>query len=117
MSSAMLALRVYAVPVQTVTAASITSSFVATGAAMPAPIRILKISNTTNADIYVSYDGSTIHDAIPSSSGMVLDFTANKTLPNGNFLSEGTIVYIKYVILPTTGNVYVSAYYSSNQVE
>lgn len=114
MSSTLLFLKVQAIPVQTVAFGSVTSSFVATGAAMPAPIRILKISNATNADIYVSYDGSTIHDAIPASSGMVLDFTANKTMPDGNFLALGTKVYIKYVTAPSSGNVYVSAYYSSN---
>ena len=70
MSSTMLALKYVAIPVQTVAYSSITSSFVATGNAMPAPIRIFKINNTTDADMYISYDGSTIHDAIPASSGM-----------------------------------------------
>lgn len=113
MSTALLALRTTAIAVQTVAFGSITSSYVATGAAMPAPIRILKISNTTNADIYVSYNGSTNNDVVPASSGMVLDFTANKTLPDGNFLPTGTVIYIKYASAPSSGNVYVSAYYST----
>lgn len=114
MSSSLLALKFSAIPVQTVAYSSITSSFVATGSAMPAPIRILKISNTTDADMYISYNGSTIHDAIPASSGMVLDFTTNKTLPDGSFLAQGTVIYVKYVSAPTSGNVYISAYYATN---
>ena len=62
MSSQFLTFRFTAIPVQTVAYSSITSSFVAAGSAMPSSIRILKINNTTDADIYISYDGSTIHD-------------------------------------------------------
>ena len=113
MSSQFLTFRFTAIPVQTVAYSSITSSFVAAGSAMPSSIRILKINNTTDADIYISYDGSTIHDAIPASSGMVLDFTTNKTIPDGAFLAQGTIIYIKYVSAPTSGNVYISAYYTT----
>lgn len=113
MSSISLALRYTAIPVQTIAYSSITSSFVATGNAMPAAIRILKINNTTDADMYISYDGSVIHDVIPATSGMVLDFTTNKTMPEGAFLAQGTVVYIKYVSSPTSGNVYISAYYTT----
>lgn len=116
--STLLATRTYAIPVQTVASGSITSSFVAAGAAMPAPIRILKIFNTTNADIYISYDGVTQNDVLPAGVHMVLDITANKVTEDGNFLAQGTIIYLEYVsAAPTSGNVYISAYYSSNKVE
>lgn len=107
-----LAIRMTAIPVQTVAFGSITGSFVAFGAAMPAPIRILKISNTTDEDIYISFDGTTIQDAIPASSGMVIDLTANKTNSEGAYLAQGTVVYLKYVSAPSSGNVYLSAYYA-----
>lgn len=111
--STVLAIKMTAIPVQTVAFGSITGSFVAFGAAMPAPIRILKISNTTDADIYISYDGTTVQDAIPASSGMVLDITTNKSQDVGAFIGQGVVVYLKYVSAPTSGNVYLSAYYAS----
>jgi hypothetical protein len=107
-----LAIRMTAIPVQTVAFGSITSSFVAFGSGMPAPIRILKISNTTDEDIYISFDGTTIQDAIPALSGMVIDLTANKTSSEGAYIAQGTVVYLKYVSAPSLGNVYLSAYYA-----
>lgn len=112
MSNTVLAMRLTAIPVQTVAFGSITGSFVAMGAAMPAPIRILKISNTTDADMYISYNGTTIQDVIPASSGMILDITTNKSMPVGAYLAQGTVVYVRYVTAPTSGNVYLSAYYT-----
>lgn len=108
-------IRLAAIPVQTVAFGDVTDSFVAMGAAMPDPIRIIKINNTTNEDIYVSYDGSTEHDVVVAGSGMVIDITTNKSIEQGMFLSLGTVVYIEYVsAAPTSGNVYLSAYYAAN---
>lgn len=109
-----LAIRMESIPVQTVAYGSITGSYVAMGSAMPAPIRILKINNTTNADIYISFDGTTNNDVVVASSGMVLDITTNKSREDGAFISSGTIFYIKYVSAPSSGNVYLSAYYAVN---
>ena len=82
------------------------------GAAMPDAIRILKIKNTTNADVYISFDGTTVNDVIVASSGDVIDVTTNKSVEQGMFLPEGTIFYVKYVTVPTYGNIYLSAYYA-----
>lgn len=77
------------------------------------PIRILILKNATNAPMYISYDGTFIHDFLPAASGQVLDFTANAggghTFP---FIAAGTTVYVTYdVVAPTSGSVTVSAYY------
>ncbi len=109
-----LAIRMESIPVQVVAFGSVTSSFVATGTAMPEPVRILKVNNTTNADIYISFDGITNNDVVVASTGMVLDITTNKSREDGAFLPKGTVFYIKYVTIPTSGNVYLSAYYAVN---
>jgi|GEM_PF-3736342 hypothetical protein len=107
-------LRATAIPVQTVAFGSVTSSFVAMGAAVPAALRVLKINNTTDSDIYISYDGVTQHDVAVAGSGFVVDITANKSVPEGLYLPEDTIVYIEYVSsAPTYGNIYLSAYYAA----
>jgi hypothetical protein len=108
-------LKVTAIPVQTVAFGDVTDSFEAMGVGMPAALRILKINNTTDSDVYVSYDGTTEHDVVVAGSGMVVDITTNKSVEEGLFLPEGTIVYIEYVSgAPTSGNVYLSAYYAEN---
>jgi hypothetical protein len=106
-------LRVFSEPVQVVAYSSITGSFVSTGIAMKDPIRILKVNNTTDADVYISFDGTTNNDVIVAGSGMVVDLTANKGIESGIYLPIGTIFYLKYVSgAPTLGNVYISAYYT-----
>ncbi len=108
-------LRVSAIEVQAVAYTDITSSFVAMGDGMDKPIRILKVNNTTDSDIYISFDGVTAHDVVVASTAMVIDITANKSTDPGIFIAEGTIVYIEYVdTVPTYGTVYLSAYYSYN---
>ena len=107
-------IRLAAIPVQTVAYSAVTSSFVAMGAAMPDPVRIIKIHNTTDSDIYVSYDGTTEHDVVVAGTGMVIDITTNKSIEQGMFLATGTIVYIEYVSsAPTYGSIYLSAYYAA----
>ncbi len=107
-------IRLNSIPVQAVAFGSVASSFTAMGVAMPEPIRILKVNNSTNADVYISFDGTTVNDVIVASSGMVIDVTTNKSIDQGMFLAKGTIVYLKYVSAPTSGNVYLSAYYADN---
>ncbi len=108
-------IRLAAIEVQAVDFSDLTSSFVAMGDAMPEPIRILKVNNTTDSDIYISFDGVTAHDVIVASTAMVIDVTTNKSIEQGMFLSTGTVVYVEYVsTVPTYGTVYLSAYYAAN---
>ena len=107
-------IRLAAIEVQAVAYSDLTDSFVAMGAAMPEPIRILKVNNTTDSDIYISFDGVTAHDVIVASTAMVIDVTTNKSIEQGMFLATGTIVYVEYVSSPTYGTVYLSAYYAAS---
>ena len=87
--------------------------FVPVGFVFTHPIRILSMKNTTNVSVLVSYDGETIQEYLPASSGIVFDFTANSS-PDGRypFIPAGTTVYVGYdTVAPTSGVVAVSAYY------
>ena len=106
------AIRVLPIPLQTVAFGSITGSYTAIGAAMTAPIRISKIQNSTDQDVIISWDGINDHDAVVAGSGMVLDITTNKSLPQGAFIGIGTIFYVKYASAPSEGNIYLSAFYA-----
>ncbi len=108
-------MRLTSIPVQAVDFGDITSSLVAMGDAMPAPIRIFKINNTTNADVYISFDGSTNNDVVVAGSGMVIDITTNKSISQGMYLQQGTVIYLSYASgAPSSGTVYLSAYYTVN---
>lgn len=108
-------IRMTSIPVQVVDFGDISSSFTAFGDAMPAPIRILKIQNTTDADIYISFDGFISNDVVVAGSGMVLDITTNKSIDQGMYLPQETVFYLAYTGgAPTSGAVYLSAYYTVN---
>lgn len=91
---------------------AIGAGFVAVGAVFTNPIRILSIKNDTDADMYFSYDGVTIHEYIPAQTGMVLDFTANSGATVYPLMAAGTNVFVRQVAAaPTSGIVAVSAYH------
>ncbi len=92
---------------------TIGGAFTAIGAVFTHPIRILSIKNLTDAELYFSFDGVAIHEVLPASSALVLDFTANSS-SNGRypFLAAGTTIYTTYTVgAPTSGIAAVSAYY------
>ena len=94
---------------------SISGSYAALGAALANPIIQLKIANDTDANILISYDGVNDHEFVSSNSFVLFDVGTNKSIGDGLFLSEGDIIYVKQEVgAPTTGNVYMSAYYASN---
>lgn len=71
---------------------------------------ILRITNDSNQDITVSYDGSTDNEYVRTGESLVLNAQSN-SLPNSfvaNF-AQGTIVYVKGS--SGTGSVYLSGYY------
>lgn len=86
--------------------------FTAIGAAYDHSIRIISLKNLTDVELYFSYDGVTIHEILPASSALVLDFTANSSSIQFPFIASGTTIYTTYAVgAPTTGIAAVSAYY------
>ncbi len=96
------------------TAANIVASganYLAVGAAMSHPIRMILLSNLTDDSLQFSIDGVNDHFVVASNSGMVLDVSANKINEEGFFLGVGESIHVKQINGPTTGNVYVSVIY------
>jgi hypothetical protein len=92
---------------------SIGAAYMGIGTAFTRPIRILKITNLTNNTLLFSFNGIDDHEVLPSNGFLLIDVTANKSVSQGFFIGEGTRVYVKQLGVPTTGSVYVSAYYGA----
>ena len=94
----------------------ITPNYVAVGGICNYPIRILKIRNKTNTNLIFSFDGINDHDAIPANTYDVTDFGANKS-EQGGFLElpslENFYVKAELGVLPTSGKVYITVLYVS----
>lgn len=76
------------------------------------PVRVIKIDNTTDADMKFTIDGTTDHFMLPASTGVVWDGTANQPNIDACFFGKGTIISAQYIdSAPGTGRVYVQAVY------
>lgn len=103
--------------VKEVAAASVTASYTAVGTATTDHTRLLSISNGTDADCYISLDGTTNHIRLSANSFKLFDLTANQVSNDGFFIAEGTIFYVKRVSgAPTTGTLWIEVMYASGGV-
>lgn len=91
---------------------AITASYVALGRQLTDLTRIITYVNSTDADVYVSYDGTTDHMRFSMSSQGVLDLSANKIRDDGFFLKKGTQIYIKYATAPSMGGFWAEVIYA-----
>jgi len=93
-------------------AVAITPSYSAIGTALLEPAVFVMFVNGTDEDVQISLDG--VNDAFPLLAGaaFVFDISSDKVAERGLFISRGTIFYVKEIGVPTTGSVYVSAWYA-----
>lgn len=96
---------------------AVTGSFTSLGAPTSEFVRLISISNSTNADVYVSFDGVTNHLRMSAGSFKLFDFSSNKVRDDGLFIGVGTQIYIKYVsTLGTSGNVWAECMHAEGGV-
>ncbi len=75
------------------------------------PLRLLKIVNTTNALITISYDGINDHDILPTNGFLLYDFTSNRSNASASLtMANRGGVWVSGT--PTAGSVFVTALYA-----
>ena len=94
--------------IRSLAAGSVVAGYTAVGSAFAFPINCIVIQNLTDATVMFSISGGAASDKLPlAANGMiVLDLSAN-----GGYFPKGTVVSVKRVGTPTTGNIYVSTIY------
>ncbi len=95
--------------------ASIGASFLPIGTPFDHPMRIIKIINTANTDMIVSFDGINNNDYVPAGGFTLYDLTTNQNESAGWFFKIGTQVYVKYATAPSSGSVFVVALYGEGE--
>lgn len=94
-------------------AASISGTYQPVGSSFGFGMRLIKMINTCNADITVSFDGVNDNDYIPSGGFALYDLTTNKISSEPTFVFQpGTQVFAKGS--PATGTFYVVCLYGKN---
>lgn len=93
---------------------SITNAYTTIGAALAQNWRIFCISNNTDGDMMISFDGTTDNLFVPAMGFKLYDLStnaANVQDTDGFVLQLTTQFYIKYLTAPTTGTVYIEGLY------
>jgi hypothetical protein len=102
-------------PLRSVPYTSVSGVYAGVGSAFVNPVRLLKITNTTDADIIISFDGVNDQDILPARTSEIWDYGSNRGLVGSTLdQSQGERVYVKQVSAPTSGTVYVVVLYASS---
>ncbi len=109
-----LAIRLLPETVRTLGFAAMDAAYMGVGVAFTRPCRILHIQNLTDALLMFSFDGVNDHFPLAASGYLLMDITSNKTIEQGFFLAEGQRLYVRELDDPTSGSVYITAFYGSD---
>jgi hypothetical protein len=100
---------------RTVAFGSISGTYAALGTPFTHPMRLIKIVNTCDTAMNISFDGTTNNDFIPAGSFALYDLTANQETQSGFYFQIGTQVYVKQATAPSSGAVYLIALYGQGE--
>lgn len=102
---------------RTIAFGDISGNYAAVGSGFSFPARIIKITNTTDANLLVSFNGIDDHDIIPAGMTEIIDYGTNRSA-SGTTAEQpvGTIVYVKEESASVSeGAVYVTVIYLSER--
>jgi len=92
---------------------SITANYTAVGSPTADYGRLVGITNNTDAEVYISIDGTNDHLRLAANSFKLLDLTTNGVCA-GLFLAKNISFYIKRVSgAPTSGDVWIEVLYGA----
>lgn len=95
--------------------ASISGTYAAVGTPFGHAVRIIRFINSTNGDMFFSFDGTTNNLFVPAGSFVLYDIAANDD-PNDIFrISKSTQIYVKQSTAPSSGSVYVETIYGQGE--
>lgn len=115
MSNLVSSVRVRYEPLRSIDFSGISTGYVSVGTPFTNPVRILKVTNLTDANVLVSLNGIDNHDVVSANGFFLYDYASNKANAAGLLEQpQGDRIYVKAEDdLPTEGNIYVTVVYAS----
>jgi hypothetical protein len=100
--------------IRTVAFGGISGTYAVVGTPLAYQARIICFTNTTNADVYFSMDGTTDQLIVPAGSFKLFDITMNHRPVNMDdfVFAIGTQWYVKQIAAPSSGAVYLEVVYA-----
>jgi|APCry1669189844_1035258.scaffolds.fasta_scaffold149940_1 hypothetical protein len=114
MAAPNLAIRLHFEPVRSLAYTSVGSGYMGVGTAISNPARQFFVQNLTDVTLMFSFDGVNDHFPLPANGFFLDDITSNKTQQGGFWLAEGTRLYVKEVGTPSSGSVYFTVAYGTD---
>jgi hypothetical protein len=93
----------------------ISGTYAAVGAALTKNWCIFRITNNTNGDLFVSFDGTTNNLFVPAMSFVLYDLSTNApplSVTDNLLLAINTQFYVKQSTAPSSGAVYIEGIYA-----
>lgn len=109
------AARVRFEPLRSLAFGSISGTYAGIGAPFSHPVRLIHVTNLTDADLFISFNGTDDHAVVSNNGFFLYDYSSNKSDQCG-FLEQasGERVYAREIDgSPTEGSVYVTVIYAS----
>lgn len=111
---AIISIKLLPETVRTLAFGAIGAAYMGIGTAISNPSRMMVLQNLTDTLLMFSFDGVNDHIPLPGNGQIVLDITANRTVQGGSFfIAEGTRFYVRQIVAPTAGAVYLSTFYGA----
>jgi len=109
-----IAIRARWEPIRTLAFGVINGVYSSLGTPLSHPARLLIFQNSTDADMYVSFNGIDDHLELMPYGYLIIDLSSNKTVPQGFYQAEGDQIYIKdQGVAATSGKVSMSVVYGA----
>ena len=96
---------------------SLTTSYQPLGLPLSHLWREWKITNLTNGNLLISFDGTSDNMIVPANSFTLYDISTNtnQDASSAMTMSIGTQFLVKYSTAPTSGSVYLEGIYQKGQ--
>jgi hypothetical protein len=93
------------------------AAYAAVGTALTDHARLVRFVNTTDVEVYISFDAATDQIRLAINSFYILDLAANKVKDDGLFLPLGTVIYQKRVSgAPSSGSLWIEVLYAQGGI-
>ena len=99
-------------------AGSITNAYTPLGTAITHNWRMFRITNNTDGDLLISFDGTTDNLFVPAGSFVLYDVSTNAppiSEVDNLVIGIGTQFYVKYNTAPTTGDIWLEGLYAKGE--
>jgi hypothetical protein len=94
---------------------SITSSFTPIGNPFLNTLRMFRIVNNSDGDVFISTDGINDQLFVPAGTFVLYDVAANSGIDSNFRIQAGTQFYVAYSSAPSKNSVYVEAIYGRGE--